>query len=336
MQIELREIEEKIKKLHVEIENMKPKPINENHKKFLSIKSLAKQNPIHIESLNLSTKTQKALFVNVLAYIVSLESVNLYEKLLYLCRMSNGCGLKLEAEEIYKGGLKFEEQDVGRISEELRGLRYVLLVEALVIANITGKASSVVLSEIAEIASLLTVNKIELQLISQVAKSKLSKNLDLLNGYSIPEVIAVDNKFNDYIPQEWIEKQRKKCCDPICLTGHFKGRYNFSPTINYKTTIEKQWKNNNEIVKKEDIIFEYLCPVTKNAKKKKSKVIKAPKNGKLFIVDYRMKSEIQNKGANYKYNTYRAVYVVSYYDNYKDFCEWIKAKIKFDRIVKKF
>lgn len=330
LQIELREIEEKIKKLHVEIENMKPKAINDNHKKFLSINILAKQSPINIETLNLSSKTQKVLFVNVLAYIVSLDRINFYEKLLYLCRMSNGCGLKLEAEEIYKGGLKFEEQDVGRISEELRGLRYVLLVEALVIANITGKASSVVLSEIAEIASLLTVNKIELQLISQVAKSKLSKNLDLLNGYSIPEVIAVDNKFNDYIPQEWIEKQRKKCCDPICLTGHFKGQ-NSSPTINYKTTIEKQWKNNNEMVRKGGSIFKCLRPIKKGATKKVNDIIKAPKSGKLFIIDYRVKSEVQNKN-----DTYRAVYVVSYYDNYKDFCEWIKAKIKFDRIVKKF
>ena len=330
MQIELREIEEKIKKLHVEIENMKPKPINENQKKFLSIKSLAKQNPIHIESLNLSTKTQKALFVNVLAYIVSLESVNLYEKLLYLCRITNGCGLKLEAEEIYKG-LKFEEQDVGRTSEELRDLRYVLLVEALVIANITGKASSVVLSEIAEIASLLNVNKVELQLISLVAKSKLSENLDLLNDFSISEVIALDNVFNDYIPKEWIEKQRVKCCAPICLEGYFNGQYGFSPKINYKTKIVQQQKNNNEIVRQGDLIFNCLRPIEKDARKKVNNSIKAPKNGKLFIIDYRVKSKVQNKN-----DTYRAVYVVSYYDNYKDFCEWIKAKIKFDKIVKKF
>ena len=330
LQVELRSIEEHIERLYVEIETMKPKSINEEQKAFLKITRQAKQYPITVESLNLASHSQKILFISVLAHIISIDEDNLYEKLLYLCRISYGCGLRFDAAEIYKVGLKFDEEEVGRINEELTELRYVLLVEALIVANVTGKASSIILSEIAEIATLLNCNRMELQTISQVAKSKLTQNLDLLHELNITKIVNFHNVFDDYIPHEWIVKQRVACCVPVCLEGHFKGEYNFSPVINYKAVIVKQWKNFNDIVKKGDEIFGCQRPVSKRAKKKEYYIVKAPKCGKLFMVDYRVKSEIQNKNANNKYDTYRAVYVVSYFDNYNNFCEWLKTKTKLD------
>lgn len=330
LQVELRSIEERIEKLYVEIETMKPKSIKEEQKTFLKITRLAKQYPITVESLNLVSHSQKDLFISVLAHVISIDEDNLYEKLLYLCRISYGSGLKFDAEEIYKVGLKFDEQEVGRISEELKELRYVLLVEALIIANITGKASSDMLFEIAEIATLLKCNRIELQIIAQVAKSKLTQNLDLLHELNITEIVNFDNVFDDYIPREWIVKQRVACCTPICLKGHFKGMYNFSPVTNYKTVILHQWKNNNDIIKKGESIFECQRPVNKRAKKKENYIVKAPKTGKLFMIDYRVKSEVKTKGTKYKFDTYRVVYVVSYFDNYKAFCEWLKTETKSD------
>ncbi len=332
LQVELRSIESHLKKLNLEIENMKPKSTYEKQIDFGKITVFAKQNPITIETLNRVTRSQKIIFINTLAKIISIEKDDLSERLLYLGRISNGCGFKFNAKDIYKGGLKFNEQEIERMVDGLFELRYILLVEALVIANITGNVSPDMLSEIAEVATLLDFKKPELKLISQIAKSKLTGNLKLLSEINVVKCTSITNAFDDYIPREWIKQQRIACCEPICLKGFFKGMYTSSPVIIYKTNIIKQWKKCNEFIKKGDKILEYQKPVSKRARKTQNVIIEAPNNGKLFVIEFAKKSEVQNKSEDYKNDRFLALYAVSLFDDYKEFCEWFSKKYHIKRI----
>lgn len=344
LQVKLRSCEELLRKLYVEIEDMKPKSSNGEQESFSKITRQAKQYPIVIKSLKTVPLNQKILFINTLSHIMIVEEKDYYERLLYLCRISKGCELNFDAEEIYKNGLKFNEQDVGRIGEELTELRYVLLVEALVLANITGKASSYALNEIAEAATLLKCNKSELKLISQFAKIKLTNNWDLLREIEITKNKKIDiiNAFYDYIsciPQGWFIKQRVACCNPILIKGFFKGnngprkigafrRKGDYRVKKYDATVVKEFKKNNDIVKEGDRILKYKHKVRIGAQTDTEDTIRALSNGKLFVYDFDTLSEVQDKIDEYKLNKVKVVYVVSYFDNFKDFCKWIKTAVK--------
>lgn len=343
LQVELRSIEERIAKLHFEIEKMKLKPKPEEEKKadFKTITKLAKQHMITDLRISSASEVIRKQFVSSLSYLLLTEEKDIYERLLYLCRISQGCGLNLSAEDIYKAGLEFEFKDMKELCTDLQEYKYSYLVEAFIIANLSEETSTEIWAVIADIAKLMECDKEEIQVIGQVAKSRLLDDSELLKRIPRPSKNRWSGKFVEYIPEQWLEKKRIHC-KTICIDKY--KRLDLEVDLEamqngFKTEYPCVIKDRlpcGSVVQKGDTLLTYDEEVIKSGEKNSNSFmlfllsktttiekrnITAPCDGIVFYAEYDKKGEISDK-----MDKYIAVFVVSYFDEYASFCKWYAEK----------
>lgn len=359
LQMELRSIEEHISQLHTEIEKMKPQTDEQKKTDFDAITKLAKQYPIDgIEISNASEVIQKE-FINSLSYLLLSDDKDIYVRLLYLSRLAMGFGLKATAEDIYKSGLEFESKDIEKVSTDLQQYRYSYLIEAFIIANLSEEASFNMLTVIADMAKIMGCDKEEIRVLAQIAKSRLLGNLEILKNIPVPSKNCWSGKLRDYVPKEWIISQRIECIT-ICIEKNqkknmgnkyglsFTSKYNMNSTNgskNYDTKtpcVIKQRPQAGSIVKCGDSILVYEEEVKKKPNTsetnfsilmksaatsieeeiiKETRTIKAPNDGIVFFISKKKKGKVAEQD-----DQYLAVYVVSFFDEYNDFCKWYAGR----------
>lgn len=331
LQVELRDIERHISQLHLEIENMKPKTDEEKKTDYDAITKLAKQYPITGLGISNASDIQKKQFVTSLSYLLLTEEKNVYARLLYLCRLSFGCNLKMVAEDIYSLGLEFESKDIDKVCMDLEKYKYSYLIEAFVIANLSGESSTNILRMIADLANIMGCDQEEILVLAQIAKSKLMDDVDIVNHIPLPSKNRWSGKFNDYIPKSWIKSQREKCIE-ICTEKYLKLSIScFYDQIRMMTegsdrrtydvknpSVVKTRVETGSIVKKGATILVYERDTET---KEEIRKITAPKDGIVFFVKKTKKSEVSEKE-----DVFLCAYVVSYYDEYSDFCKWVEKR----------
>ena len=334
LQIELRDIEERISKLHQEVEKMKLQTEEEKKTNFNEITQIAIKYPINGLNIANASEIIKKKFISALAYLAVMEEKGLYARILYLTRVAAGCGLKMSAEDIYKSGIEFEVTNIEKVSDELKDYKHNYLVESFILTNLEKDASKTMFSTIAYIAQILNCDKEELQVIAQVAKSKLTNNFDLLKEIPIPTTNRWSGKFRDYIPKKWIEEQRILtgyiCLEKIVfqfsldqtfsgiLGSSAKSTSNKSNYIKTNPCIVKSRVDTGTIVKKDDTILTYEAKTSSN-EKCELKTISASNNGLAFFIETN-----EYKDSRVHADKFLKVYVVSYFDDYNDFCNWHK------------
>lgn len=129
IQVELREIEARIEQLHSEIEKMKPQAEEEQKENYAAITRLAYQHPVKNETFLKTTEHVKKMTIGSLSYFFVADKQDIYDRMLYLCRLSKGIGLEWSAEDIYKEGLGFDERDMGNLCRDLWDDKYAYLTE---------------------------------------------------------------------------------------------------------------------------------------------------------------------------------------------------------------
>lgn len=313
LQIELRSIENQIARLHTEIEKMKPRPEEEKKADFKTITKLAKQHMISNLRISSASEAIRKQFLSGLSHLLLMEEQGIYERLLYLCRISQGCGLSLSAEELYKAGLEFEYQDMRELCIDLQEYKYSFLVEAFILANLSGDASVELLPGIANLAELMGCDKEEIQVIGQVAKSRLLEDPELLKQIPRPSKNRWCGKFFEYIPKEWIEKQRVFCWT-ICVDLYGEKK---KDVIEHPCVIKDRLQRGS-VAQKGDTILTYK---EKSKKHIKTESVTAPCDGIVFYAEEYKKSKAIDKK-----DKYIAVYVVSFFDDYDNFCKWYTNK----------
>lgn len=357
--MELRGIEDHIAQLHSEIENMKPQTDAQKKTNFDVITKLAAQNPINGIGITKAPELLQKEFVNSLSYLLLREDNDRYSRILYLSRLAMGCKLELSAEDIYQSGLAFESKDIEQVSAALQPYKYSYLIEAFIIANLSKDASVTMLTVIADMAMIMGCDKEEIRVLAQIAKSRLVGDLEVLKSIPIPSESRWCGKFDDYISKDWIVSQRKKCIT-ICTGINVKknsmddGIGQSVKTVtssmekllgdslekeseikNYDTKFPctiKQMLQSGTPVKKEDTILVYEEEVTKQHEinlswwinmetVQETRTITAPTDGIVFFVEI----EKNGKVSECK-DKYLAVYVVSFFDEYNDFCQWYANK----------
>lgn len=357
--MELRSIEEHISQLHTEIERMKPQTDEQKKTDFDVITKLAKQHPINGIGINNASEVLQKEFVNSLSYLLLSEEKDIYVRLLYLSRLAIGCGIKETAEDIYKSGLEFESKDIEKVSVDLQQYRYSYLIEAFIIANLSEEAPVNMLTVIADMAKIMGCDKEEIRVLAQIAKSRLLGDLDILKNIPLPSKNRWSGKLGDYIPKEWIISQRIECVT-ICTeknqkknTGNTYGVFlaamnamdSTNGVKNYDTKtpcVVKQRPQAGSIVKRGDSILVYEEEVKKKPKTsatggsfamriamasleeenvKETRTINAPSDGIVFFVEKKKKGNVADHD-----DKYLAVYVVSFFDEYNDFCKWYAGK----------
>ncbi len=331
LQVALHDIEKHIYQLYLEIENMKPKTDEEKKTDYDAITKLAKQYPITGLRISNASFIQKKQFVSSLSYLLLTEEKNVYAGLLYLCRLSFGCNLKFAADEIYTLGLEFESKDIDKVCMNLENYKYSYLIEGFVIANLSEESPTNIFKIIADIAKIMGCDQEEIRVLAQIAKSKLIGDIDIVNQIPLPSRNRWSGKFNEYIPKSWIESQREKCLE-ICTEKYLKKSSSDSSTYRVWTMrimneeggktydvknpcVVKTRVEFGSIVKKGETILEY----EDRYKNEEIRKILAPKNGMVFYFKKTRKNEVLEKE-----DCYLLTYVVSYYDEYSDFCKWVE------------
>ena len=306
LQVELRAIEKRLAQLHQAIEEMKPATRKCEDVNFSEITKRAKEHPItHLDIIKAPNYIQK-MFIMCLAYLLQVDAndTEIYSKLLYICRIAEGCHLAMNADDVYLLGMEFEKTNVENVSHELYEYRYSYLIEALFIANLSEEVSVNILTMITDMAALMKCDKEEVCMMAQVAKARLISNWDILNDVPLSDRKRWSGQLKEYIPKEWIEAQRQNCGkfyepNPMSISLTFNREDKKYITSSEIGEIYKQ--RNGTYVQKGDILFTYY---TKGNEMK----MRAPKDGIFYFVS-KMQSD-----KNYIY----MVYISSIFDSFED------------------
>lgn len=293
VQVELRSIEEQIIRLHNEIEEIKPKTEDKMQSDFDEITKLALQYPIVNKSLSKEDDEVKKQYISGLSYLISSSDSDMYSKLLYLTRLAVGIDKQFTAEKIYQYSLQFKIESIDTICQALYLYKYSFLADALVISNISGKATKENLEFIAHFAEFFKIIKDEMIVIAQVAKVVLNGDIELLDNIVIPNSTTGiwGGKFEQYITDEVLEKIR------VCV------RISKNNILGHGCL-----KQDYSLVKKGDICLYYMPDLRSN------KEVIAPKSG---IVSY--------------INNNEAIYVflkTSPFDTDEKFNAWKLSKVQ--------
>lgn len=358
LQIQLRSIEEYISDLRAEIERMKPQPEDEKKAMFEKITELASKYPLEGRRFPKTSNVDVKVYISCLAYISLADDSKIYDKLLYLCRLSHGMGLPMSSEDVFRMGLEIDEKYFDKACSELKSKKYSFLADALILVNITEEATEASFRLIADIAKIFECEKEDLRAAAMVAKAVLVEDFNVLKQIPVPSKNRWMGQFREHIPAAWIRTQRVKC--GALYTEQYlmkSGSSSVSSILAASTqtsygTAEKYTKNTpctvikrlnaGTVVKKGEELVSY----EENVKKKKQntnysyswlrfvgeletdyetviekKTLTAPCDGVVFFIE-----SIKKDAVSEHMDKFLEVYVVSYFDDYAEFCDWHKKK----------
>ena len=321
LQSELRSIERQLAKLQTEVEEMKPRPQEEIQKKYNAIDRLGAQYPLKRVKLGSAPENIKRMVIRGLSFLVQAEDQGWYSRILYLCRLSDGIGFQFSAADICRMGLDIDEEDLKAMCCDLADHKYVFLTEAFIITNLTGECSAALLGLTAGIAEMIKCDKEEVWIISRVARSVLLGKPNELSEMPMPSHNRWMGVFRDYIPGRWIEEQRVRCAE-LC-TGSPGISLQISAIANKNGICDISYRiDAGTLVKKGQRICNYKeCLWNGMSTNTVERSIDAPCDGVVFFVNERRKISGTGRG-----NIYLLVYVVSWLDDYDDFCAWVQNK----------
>lgn len=346
LQIQLRSIAEHISELQVEIEKMKPQPEDEKKVIFEKITEMASKFPLENRRFSKAPMVDAKVYVSCLAYISLADDSKIYDKLLFLCRLSYGMGLPISSEDIFKMGLEVDEKYFDKACSELKDQKYAFLTDALILVNITEEATEASFRLITDIARIFECEKEDLRAAAMVAKAVLIEDFNVLKQIPVPSKNRWMGQFRKHIPSAWIELQRIKC-GMICIEKknmqspylHLRAN-NISESI--VSCVVKNRMQAGSIVKKGEVLISYeehtripksekakmislyvrTSPATNNSYFEtviEKKTIMASCDGVVFFIERNTKDVTEGQ-----MEKHLEVYVVSYFDDYAEFSEWHK------------
>lgn len=207
LQGELRSLETQIANLQSKVQEMKPTSHTKKHSDYDKITKLAKQYALDKPYLRRESAYLRKQYIACLSPFVALDG-QVYDRLLYLTRLSLGLQLPYTAEEILHLGLNTELADLDWQFQDLEPLKYSLLTDILILANCSGCASEETLALAADYAVALGCNAEDMKITAQVAKAVLKNDFDILRDLPLPKLNCWQGVFRNHIPKAWLRSQR--------------------------------------------------------------------------------------------------------------------------------
>jgi hypothetical protein len=278
---------------------MKPKTEDEKKTEFETITKLAEHHPVINSKIQDAPADMKKLIMAGLSYIIQAEENDRYDRLLFLCRLAKGSGYDVSAEDLYKTGLEFDMDDLYRFSKELAEYKYTFLVEAFILANISGETSPEIISLTADLVAIMECDSEDIRVTGITAKSILTGNPDAILEMPVPSDNRWSGKLREFITDEWIIKHRVCCEDWL-------SDYDIKEII-----------PSGSIVRKGDVLCSkgrrniWYSPFPSKSSTEAPTNIEAPCDGVFYFI------EISSDGSSYK-----SLYVVSYFDDYTELRDW--------------
>lgn len=207
LQGELRSLETQIANLQSKVQEMKPTSHTKKHSDYDKITKLAKQYALDKPYLRRESAYLRKQYIACLSPFVALDG-QVYDRLLYLTRLSLGLQLPYTAEEILHMGLNTGLDDLDWQFQDLKPLKYSLLTDILILANCSGCASEETLALAADYAVALGCNAEDMKITAQVAKAVLKNDFDILRVLPLPKLNCWQGVFRNHIPKAWLRSQR--------------------------------------------------------------------------------------------------------------------------------
>ena len=334
LQVELRNVENRMSQLSVEIEKMKPKK-QESKIDYDTITSVARKYPINELDICHAPEQLCKEFVSMLMYLFVADDNGLSERLLYLTRLAAGCKLQMNAKDMYQSALAIEMDDVERLSAELVDYRYSFVIEAFIVANLSVEIDKNTWILLADIAQLMKCDEEEIVVLSHVAKYKLTGDTRHLEEIPLPKTNRWSGKLREYIPEVWIQSKRRFCIQVVIqLEEGIRMEEG-------KSKIEKKEENGllvhcgdsilvyKELVKKKHYSLA-ITPWRDDLQKEdkwETHVVEAACEGMLLFDEYTVLSPKDgmwySDASSIPKDTYLEAYIVSPFDDYDSFKSWM-------------
>ena len=221
LQTELKALEKRSQQLAMDIgqlsntiDEMKPQENDVTSEILKTMTRFAKRNPLTSKRLHTLSLVEKKEYMASLAQLVLQSSVSHEAAMLYLCRRAVGAQAVADAEELYEQAYTFDFSKMDEWSQTIVPYKYVYLTDAFVMALLLEQGREAFVHRIVDFATLLSCDTQDVYVISEVAKSMVTQCYDNLDDMYVEEPNRYAGKFDDFIPQQWIEQRRELCCPP--------------------------------------------------------------------------------------------------------------------------
>ncbi|WP_054939241.1 hypothetical protein [Paenibacillus ihuae] len=276
-----------LKSLSQELEKERNLSAKDQESGYDRIQMLARKYPIKNVKLRTAHESTKKAYFGLLTLLSTAAQQDLTEdQRLFLQRIAAGAGYSLDFEEWIKARKTIEEEleDGNRIPLEEN--TYSLLLDGLLLINLTGAATMEEWRMLAELSIVLNFAQEDLEMLAQLARSIIHQNEEEFNSVVVTDSVKWRGMFTHHIPAAWLKNNRIYCGSYEEIIDNEELQSLISKMLRIHDQLEVEYKlKEDSIVKKDDVIVKYIKNDEENS-------ILSPRSGRVFYKE--LKKNITN------------------------------------------
>lgn len=209
LELSVKEITKTIRSLHTDIENIRDSS-DIAELDYARIEMLSRQLPFGKHPLNkLEDRTCCKIYLEMLLNIVclDLESENIINRLVFLQWLQIQSRVNWTLEELYKDCMKRNRKIYYEFAEAVHKKYWsYFMVDALITANIGGRANREILEYIVDLNTILGNSKDSLRTYSLISRIVLQQNVEGISKVYLPDVYQCLENYGFYVSADVIEQ----------------------------------------------------------------------------------------------------------------------------------
>lgn len=140
------------------------------------------------------------LYLETLIKIVQISSENMIDKLIFIQWILEKSGEDISLEQLYIASVQFDKADLFEMATKLsEDYKMYLVIDALIVANINGKADEATFSFIADLCSIFGMDKEQVGVYSEISKVVLCQKIGEISHQALIEIARNHYKLEYYL-----------------------------------------------------------------------------------------------------------------------------------------
>ncbi|WP_313638300.1 hypothetical protein [Paenibacillus sp.] len=209
---ELLSLSKQLESISKGLENHRDFSIGDREARYDHIKILARKYPIRNTKLRAAHELTKKAYFGLLTLLSTIaQQDHTEDQRLFLQRIAAGTGYTLEFEEWMKARKMIEEELENGNTIHLEENTYSLLLDSLLLINLTGGATVEAWRMLAELSIVLNIAQGDLEMLAQLARSIIHQNEEEFNSIKATDPLKWRGMFTHHIPAAWMKNGRVYC-----------------------------------------------------------------------------------------------------------------------------